>query len=69
MDVYFSFVHSNRTGDVTYSGLYVYQTLQKEWTCLQPDYRPSQKYTHSLLPRMDHAMFFEKVTVCFLCVQ
>jgi hypothetical protein len=41
----------------TYSGLYAYKCLEKEWVCLRPDYHHSiDIYPHLLVPRMAHTM-------------
>eukprot|EP00731_Ephydatia_muelleri_P000998 Em0001g998a len=45
----------------TYSGLYVFHTVSKQWTCLKPDYSGGP-YPHLLVPRMAHNAIFHPGT-------
>lgn len=52
---------ANELGLGTYSGLYVFHTVGKQWTCLKPDYSGGP-YPHLLVPRMAHNAVFHPGT-------
>ncbi len=48
-------------GTTIFSGLYRYNTIDKNWTCLKPDYTGGT-YPHNPVPRMAHVMLLHVVS-------
>ncbi|CAI8048563.1 Muskelin [Geodia barretti] len=49
------------SADHVYSGLYSYNTLEGQWSCLRPDYSGGSPYPHNLVPRMAHSLLLHPI--------